>query len=126
MYRYHSALNARRGDVHAGAGRVALLVLEGWKGEAGTLDASGNILYVPSSHIGLDVLNSTDVAITSNGGDNYTIQLTGGTNTFYYAQLTYDEDIDGDGFNNLQEHDRATIYLDRESAGGLSGPSENM
>jgi len=99
MYRYHSALDARKGDVHANAGRVALLILEGWKGAAGTVDASGNIIYIPSDGIGINntlIADGSYVTITSNGSDNYTIDLTGGTNTIYYAQLTYNEDVDGD------------------------------
>lgn len=95
MYRYSSALHARKADVHAGAGRVALLILEGWKG------AAGNPAYDPSSDIGLEVLNSDDIDISASGGV-YTVQLLGGTETSYYAELLpptdyFDADLDGDG-----------------------------
>lgn len=99
MYRYGAALDARKADVHVGASRVALLILEGWKGAAGAVDASGNIAYFPHDDIPLNSEfdeGSDDITITSNGSDNYTIYLTGGTSTYYYAQLTYNEDVDGD------------------------------
>ena len=94
MYRYHSALDARKADVQVGAGRVALLILEGWKGAAGDLN------YNPSNEIPLNsglVGGSEDITISSNGSDNYTVQLLGGTHSYYYAQLTYNEDVDGNG-----------------------------
>lgn len=94
MYRYSSALHARRADVHAGAGRVALLILEGWKG------AAGNPAYDPSDDIGLQVLNATDeITISSASGGVHTVQLRGGTLTYYYAELVKPsvEDVDGDG-----------------------------
>ena len=34
-YRYHSALNARRANVQITAARIALLMLESWKGQGG-------------------------------------------------------------------------------------------
>lgn len=89
MYRYHSALDARRADIQVGAGRVALLILEGWKG------AAGDLAYDPSSDIGLQVLNSDDITISGTGP--YTVQLTGGTDTTYEATLTFDEDVTGNG-----------------------------
>ena len=93
MYRYHSALDARKADVHVGAGRVALLILEGWKG------AAGDPTYDPSMEIGLQVLNSPDIFISSASGGVHTVQLSGGTQTYYYARLVKPsvEDVDGDG-----------------------------
>jgi len=94
MYRYHSALDARKADVQVGAERVALLILEGWKGAAG-LDT-----YDPST---IDTtLNSADISILKTGTDTYTVQLTGGTQTYYYVTLLppidYNPaDLDGDG-----------------------------
>ena len=35
MYRYNSALDARKADLHMGATRMALLLLEEWKGMSG-------------------------------------------------------------------------------------------
>jgi len=92
MYTYQSALNARNADVQVGAGRVALLILEGWKG------AAGSETYNPSTAIPLNSAlgGSDDITITSNGSNNYTIQLTGGTPTTYSVQLTFNEDVDGD------------------------------
>ena len=90
MYRYYSTSNARIADVHAGAGRVGLLVLEGWKGAAGRAD------YDPEANIGPNVLASSDISIAASGSD-YLVQLTGGTNTSYYITLSYDDDVDGDG-----------------------------
>lgn len=92
MYRYYSTSSARIADVHAGAGRVGLLILEGWKGAAGRLD------YNPSTDIGSDVLASADISISEvSGSDEYLVQLTGGTDTSYFARISYDDDVDGDG-----------------------------
>jgi len=91
MYRYYSASNARLADVHAGAGKVGLLVLEGWKGKAGDLS------YDPSSDVGPEVLGCDDITIGGIDNGVYPVQLTGGVKTYYYVRLTYDEDVDGDG-----------------------------
>ena len=91
MYRYHSALDARKADVQVGAERVAMLILQGWKGAAG-LDG-----YDPSTDINL---NSSDISISSANSGIHTVQLTGGTQTYYYARLffsTPSTDLDGDG-----------------------------
>ena len=92
MYRYYSASSARLADVHAGAGRVGLLILEGWKGAAGRLD------YNPSTDIGAYILANDDISISEvSGTDEYLVELTGGTDTSYYVTLDYDDDVDGDG-----------------------------
>ena len=91
MFRQYSAFNARLADVHANAGKVGLLVLEGWKGTAGRLD------YNPHTEIGTEVLGSADISIGEISDGQYPVQLTGGTNTYYYVRLTYSEDVDGDG-----------------------------
>ena len=91
MFRYYSASNARLADVHAGAGKVGLLVLEGWKGNA------GNLSYDPSSDVGPEVLGCPDITIGAIDNGIYPVQLTGGVNTYYYVRLTYSEDVDGDG-----------------------------
>jgi prepilin-type N-terminal cleavage/methylation domain-containing protein len=92
MYRYHSALDARKADVQVGAERVALLILEGWKGAAGLPG------YDPSTIA--TSLNSPHIAISSPSGGVCTVQLTGGTPTCYYVTLlppTEPTDLDGDG-----------------------------
>ena len=92
MYRQFSTSNARLADVHAGAGKVGLLILEGWKGAAGRLN------YNPQTDIGTEVLGSADISIgTINGSGQYPVQLTGGTDTYYFVSLNYNEDVDGDG-----------------------------
>ena len=91
MYRYHSAVDARKADIQMGAGRVALLIMEGWKGASGAED------FDPSNDIGLEVLNSADISISSGSGGIYPVSLTGGTDCFYHAKLIFDNDIDGDG-----------------------------
>jgi len=92
MYRYFSTSSARLADVHAGAGRVSLLILEGWKGAAGRLD------YNPATDIGTYVLGSDDISITKVSGTNeYLVKLTGGTDTSYYVTLNYDDDVDDNG-----------------------------
>ncbi len=92
MYRYYSASSARIADVHAGAGRVGLLILEGWKGAAGRTD------YNPAVSVGTEVLGSPDISISKIGTtDEYLVQLTGGTDSSYYALLSYNDDVNGDG-----------------------------
>lgn len=72
MYRYHSALDARRADVKMGAARVGLLLLEEWKGTLGTT--------MPSD------ISETGLNVTV-AGNNYTVTLSGGTGAKYYAEL---------------------------------------
>lgn len=92
MYRYCSAMDARKADVQIGAARVALLIIEGWKAEY------GSDTFDPSADIGLDVLNSDDITIADKSGEFYPVQLSGGTDTYYYARLDPPiDDIDGDG-----------------------------
>ena len=90
-FRYYGARNARIADVHADAGRVGLLILEGWKGAAGRLD------YDPQIDIGTEVQASADISIGKPSDGQYPVQLTGGTDTCYYVSLSHDEDVDGDG-----------------------------
>ncbi|MBN2589344.1 MAG: prepilin-type N-terminal cleavage/methylation domain-containing protein [Sedimentisphaerales bacterium] len=91
MFRYFSANNARISDVHTGAGQVCLLILEGWKGAGGHTD------YNPNTEIGPEIQASSDISIGTISSGQYPVQLTGGTNTYYFVSLAYDEDVDGDG-----------------------------
>lgn len=92
MYRYHSAMDARKADVQMGAGRVALLIIESWKGQF------GSDTFDPSDDIGLAILNSDDITLAPKSGEFYPVQLSGGTDTYYYAKLDPPvDDIDGDG-----------------------------
>lgn len=98
MYRYYSALDARKADVLVGASRVGLLVLEGWKG------AVGNPAYDPQGvgGIGAEVLGSGDISISPASAGVHTVQLTGGTDTYYFVKLVKPslEDVDGDGIDD--------------------------
>ena len=113
MYRYQAALQARTADIQVGAGRVALLVLEGWKGAAGS-DA-----YNPSNSIPLNgyLANGSD-DIEISGAGPYTVKLLGGTNTNYTVTLTRVDgatnDITGDGVN-----DPGLVKLNVEAVSGL-------
>jgi prepilin-type N-terminal cleavage/methylation domain-containing protein len=91
MYRYYAARNARMADVHADAGRVGLLILEGWKGVAGRLD------YNPQTEIGPEVQGSPDISVGAISGGQYPVQLTGGTDTYYFVSLSHNDDVNGDG-----------------------------
>lgn len=95
MFRYGSALDARKADIQVGAGRVALLILEGWKG------AAGNPLWDPQgvNGIGDEVLNSPDISISPKNNGAYPVQLTGGTDTSYSVTLT--RDVIGPGLVKL-------------------------
>ena len=90
-FRYFGARGARLADVQADAGRVGLLILEGWKGAAGRLD------YDPELEIGTEVQASMDISIGGLSDGQYPVSLTGGTNTNYYVSLDFDDDVDGDG-----------------------------
>lgn len=91
MYRYYATSSARLADVHAGAGRVSLLILQGWKGAAGRTD------YNPATDIGPEVQGSPDIAIGAISGGQYPVQLTGGTDTYYFVRISYNDDVNGDG-----------------------------
>ena len=105
MFRYYSALDARKADIQVGAGRVALLILEGWKG------AAGKAGYDPKGvgGIGPEVLSSPDISI-SGTYPYYTVKLTkltSGTDAYhtsYSVTLTrldgVTHDINGDGSND--------------------------
>ncbi len=85
MYRYSSALGARKADVQVGAGRVGLLILEGWKG------AGGRANYDPEAEIGVENdLGPSDIIITKSG-DGYEAQLAGGTGGYYYVESSFQD-----------------------------------
>ena len=75
MYRYHSALDARKGDLHMGATRMALLFLEDFKGRSGlgTFNSTN-----------LDNLADLDISGTA---PNYTATIKGGTGATYYITM---------------------------------------
>lgn len=80
MFRYYAARDARLADIQTGAGRVALLVLEGWKGAAGAVD------YDPSTDIALEnELGPSDIDIEPSG-EGYQVHLTAGTGAYYYIE----------------------------------------
>jgi prepilin-type N-terminal cleavage/methylation domain-containing protein len=93
MFRYYSALDARKADVQVGAGRVALLILEGWKGAAGAVVPTG---YNPAEDIALN----KDISI-SGTNNPYTVQLTGGIDTSYSVMLTRVVDVNEPGLAEL-------------------------
>ena len=64
MYRYHSALNARRADVQMGATRIGLLILEGWKGSMGSEDYDPSTLFSSISGITISDEGSDDFHVT--------------------------------------------------------------
>ena len=97
MYRYGSATDARKADIHMCAGRVALLVMEEWKG------AVGDVNFDPSNDIALNSAlagGSDDITISAKNGDYWPVSLTGGTDSHYYVKIGYNDDIDGDGNND--------------------------
>ena len=103
MYRYHSALDARRADVKIGAARVGLLLLGDWKGTRGTTWPSD--------------ISETGLNVTGSSG-NYTVTLAGGTGATYNARLTTGPDsLDGSMIEL-----RAEVFWSR---GGTPGPTNN-
>jgi len=79
MFRYVTVLDARKADIQVGAGRVALLILEGWKGAAGAEVGVGTE-YSPAEDIPLSG-NGVSYRIYITGTNPYNVLLTGGTAT---------------------------------------------
>lgn len=128
MFRYVSALDARKADVQVGAGRVGLLILEGWKGAAGADGYNPYNIPLNKNLIG----GSPDISISpKNGNGEYPVELTGvsgGTQTFYYVKLTPVEDVDGDGDITddvgIRKLEVEVTYYGRGSAN--TGPTEKI
>jgi type II secretory pathway pseudopilin PulG len=97
MYRYGSVVDARMADIHMCAGRVALLVMEEWKG------AAGSYTFDPSDDIALNSAlagGSDNITISAKSGDYWPVSLTGGTVSYYYVKIDWEDDIDGDSNND--------------------------
>lgn len=54
-YRYYSALDAKKAEVRAIAGRASLLLLEGWKGSGGATDYDPELVFASEFPISVSV-----------------------------------------------------------------------
>ena len=92
-YRYVTALDAKKADMQISASRVGLLLIEGWKGSAGsagfdpTSEFSAGIVIVNSGSLGLSMPSGFTAL---NSGQYYEIIENG---LYYYATLCYKAEI---------------------------------
>lgn len=63
MYRYHTAINARKADVKIASARIGLMLLEGWNGMGGNLYSDPNNTYDPVGQF-----SSTELTIRAGTG----------------------------------------------------------
>ena len=94
MYRYHTAFDARKADLHMGATRIGLLLLEEWKGMSGAT-------YDPTK-------TETDLIIGGTSPD-YTASISGGTGAGYHVvmpQPPVTVNLNGIDMNEL----KVTVY----------------
>ena len=115
MYRYHSALDARKADVKIGAARVALLLLEGWKGMAGISAYDPTDISYSSPDV--SVTKTTDVS-----GKCYKVALTGGTGTTYYTRLT----TVPDSFDGTTKELRVEVFWNKWGTATATNYSEKL
>ena len=91
-YQYHSTRDVKISEVQATAARVAMLLLEAWKGQQGDTtfdptDVFGSEMSVQTSMIGPDIpTNSMGVALTTLG--SYEVVVRG---VHYYVALSYED-----------------------------------
>lgn len=87
-FRYHSAFQVRKADVHNGGARVGSLLLETWKGVAGRVDFAAEDVLAGELDISAHVSGpSVPSGFTQTG--NYHISADG---VNYYATLSYKEE----------------------------------
>ena len=89
-YRYYSALDAKKAEVRAAAGRISLLLLEGWKGTGGATDYDPESAFESEFLISLSAIGPsvpTDFSGTFfNLLNSYEIII---DNVYYYTTLAY-------------------------------------
>jgi hypothetical protein len=83
-FRYHTALSARRADLHTTSARVALLLCEGWTGTGGATNFDPVAAFGSDVNIISSVGPSTPSGFTSIG--SYRIMLEGND---YYATMSW-------------------------------------
>ena len=91
-YQYHSTRDVKISEVQATAARVAMLLLEAWKGQQGDTtfdptDVFGSEMSVQTSMIGPDIpTNSMGVALTTLGSYEVVVR-----SVHYYVALSYED-----------------------------------
>jgi len=94
-FRYFCALDARKSNVQTTAGRLGLLLLEGWAGLGGRAVSDPYNIYNPASfsNAASELLIASDVGPAAPSGFNsfgsYRIVADG---AYYYATLSYQDD----------------------------------
>ncbi|MEE8320943.1 MAG: hypothetical protein V3R68_03770 [Gammaproteobacteria bacterium] len=96
-YQYYTALNARQADLSITAGRLALVLLETWKGRQSETDFDpvadlGSDLAVTASASGQPAPNLTDLL------GSYTVTA---NNANYFATLSYQDIADSPRLLNI-------------------------
>ena len=100
-FRYYCALDARKADIHITAGRVGLLLLEGWKGTGGYVTGDPDaVAFNPVGHFGPSFGPSMDISDSNPAGwPPGLIDLTGILGSYrifanrvnYYVTLSYQD-----------------------------------
>jgi len=100
-FQYYCAVDTREADVRAGANRVALLMLEGWRGSGGRVD--GLYAFNPIEEFGplaaadgpLESIDTTDVGLEGLVNELPFRYKVVANRTNYFVTLSYDDDVSG-------------------------------
>ena len=89
-YRYYSALDAKKAEVRAAAGRVSVLLLEGWKGTGGDIAYDPELIFASEFPISASAIGPA-VPIDFSGTpfnllNSYEIII---NDVYYYTTLAY-------------------------------------
>jgi type II secretory pathway pseudopilin PulG len=96
-YQYGSTRDVKISEVQAGATRIAMLLLENWKGQQGNIDfdhvdALNSAITIETSTIGPDVPDNTNgISLTPLG--SYQIVF---SNIYYFITLSYEQETESE------------------------------
>ena len=90
-FEYYCAVDTREADVRAGANRLALLLLEGWRGTGGRVDGAFNPDVEFGPILGADNINESSVGLPglSEPLGRYRVDL---NRANYFVTLSYYDD----------------------------------
>ena len=101
-FQYYCAVDTREADVRAGANRVALLMLEGWRGSGGRVPPSV-FAFNPKEEFEpltvtdgpLESIDTTVVGLTGIGTELPFSYKVVANRTNYFVTLSYNDDVSG-------------------------------
>ncbi len=118
-FRYYCATSSRHADVQINCARVASLILEGWKAEAGRAVAGDQ--YNPANEITLPA----NMTITGTY-PNYVVHLMAGSGVYYYAALSYQDLASPSNPPNIRELNVKVAWLKNYGSGGVTAEDWNL